>query len=135
MGPLFQVEVHIPSVLATVMANVGQTIPPPVTGWALIDTGATYTAIDDGAATKLGLSPVGVTTGGTAGGPATHSLYPVRLMFPGVGLDREFEQAAGVNLTGQMVGNHQIIALIGRDVLSGCVLTYNGVAGLFTLAW
>ncbi len=62
-------------------------------------------------------------------------LYPVRVAAPGVGLDVEFAAAAGVKLTGQKIGNRDIIALIGRDILSMCVLTYNGPGGFFTLAW
>lgn len=135
MGPLLQVEVHVPAALAAVMSNTGQTIPAPITGWALIDTGATLTAVNADTATQLGVSPVGVASGGTAGGQVQHSLYPVRLMFPGTGLDIEFGQAAGVNLTGQVVGGHQIVALIGRDVLAGCVLTYNGPGGMFSLSF
>jgi hypothetical protein len=62
--------------------------------------------------------------------------YPVRFAFPSVGgFDVPFNIATGVDLTGQLVGGNQIVALIGRDVLANCVLTYNGAGGFITLAW
>jgi len=86
----------------------------------------------------LGVSPVGKVQGGTAGGQVVHDLYPVRFVFPGVGgvgWDIQFSASAGVDLTGQIVHGQQIVALLGRDVLGACVLTYNGVGGLYTLSW
>lgn len=49
-------------------------------------------------------------------------------------MEIEFESLVGVDLTGQVIGDHQLIALIGRDVLSRCLFVYNGQIGLFTLA-
>lgn len=134
-GPILQVEIHVPGALALVMANTNQAIPPPATGCALIDTGATRSAVDEAAVQQLGVQPVGRATGWTASGPVVHNLYPVRFMFPGWGLDLDFSQATGVNLTGQQAGGHPIVALIGRDVLSRCLLVYNGAGGFFTLGW
>jgi hypothetical protein len=145
MGPLLAVNVHQPKALVQLLSSSGQPVASPVGGLALIDTGATNTCVDGAVLQKLGMAPIGVLTSLTAAGPAPQSMYPVRLEFPSEGLDLEFSSVAGVNLTGQSVpvvppGGQQgqqmpIIALVGRDVLSRCVLIYNGTGGFFTLSF
>lgn len=139
-GPVLQVEVHVPAALAVVMTNTKQLVPPPVVGWALIDTGATKTAVHEKAIVSLGVQPIGTANGGTAAGQVTHNVYPVRLKFPGTSrtgqdLEAEASQAIGVDLSGQVLDNKPIIALVGRDLLAQCVLVYNGSGGHFTLTW
>lgn len=143
MGPLLQVNVHVPTALATILTSNGQTVPAPITGFALIDTGATNTCVDDSVIQRLGVSTIGVSTALTAAGPTPQNMYPARLEFPGESLDVEFNSVAGVNLQGQLVpilapgtqARQQvpIIVLVGRDVLARCVLTYNGVGGFISL--
>jgi hypothetical protein len=120
------------------MSSQGLPLPAPVSGVALIDTGASHTCVNDAALKALAVNPIGVTTTRTAAGPATQSRYPVRLEFPGEALDLEFSSVTGVDLSGQAVSvnNSQIpiIVLVGRDVLGNCVLTYNGPGGFFTLS-
>lgn len=135
IGPVLQVEVHVPNRLALLLQAQGQPLPAPVTGWALLDTGASRTAVHREIAQRLGVNTVGTATGGTAGGQVTHQLYPFRLAFPAIGWDVEFSAAAGVDLTGQVVHGQQVVALVGRDILGGCVFAYNGPGGLFTLSW
>jgi|FaiFalDrversion3_1042247.scaffolds.fasta_scaffold21286_1 hypothetical protein len=134
-GPLLQVEVSIPSTLAQLLTAQNQAIPPPVTGWALIDTGATRSCVDSKVIASLGVKPIGVAVTGTAGGPVQQYRYPARFRFPGEGLEIEFSSVIGVNLAGQSIGGRDIIVLLGRDVLSRCVLIYNGPGGFFTLAF
>jgi len=71
---------------------------------------------------------------GTAGGPVQQSLYPAKFRFPGEAFEIEFSSVVGADLTGQHIAGQDIIALLGRDVLSKCVLIYNGPGGFFTLA-
>ncbi|GAC1466551.1 MAG: hypothetical protein NVS2B14_17770 [Chamaesiphon sp.] len=132
IGPVLAVEVSVPSALAQFLASQGVYIPPPVTGLALIDTGATKSCVDDTSISRLGISPVGVATTGTAGGLVQQNVYPVRLRFPGLegNVEFEFSTAIGVNLQGQ---TQNLIALLGRDVLSVCMLVYNGPGGFFSL--
>lgn len=134
-GPLLQVEVSIPPTLARFLTAQNQPIPPPVTGWALIDTGATSSCVDSKTITSLGVKPIGVAVTGTAGGPVQQHRYPAKFRFPGEGLEIEFSSVIGVNLAGQSVAGHDIIVLLGRDVLSQCVFIYNGLGGFFTLAF
>ena len=105
------------------------TTSDPVLGWALIDTGATVTCIDQKAAQKAGLRIVG--TGPVAS--ATHSnevvpIFAAQLIFEGL-KSWDATIAYGTNL--ESLG---LIALVGRDVLAGCMFVYNGPDGSFSLA-
>ena len=98
-------------------------------GLALIDTGATSTAIDDQVAQHLKL-PV-VDKGAMVS--ASHNnhpcnLYPVQFTLSGQ-ISLEAPKAMGVNLAPQ-----GFIAIIGRDVLRQCVMVYNGHTGSISLS-
>lgn len=137
-GPVVAVQVEIPAALASQLQQANQVPPNPVAGLALIDTGATISAVDAAVVQQLGVQPVGVTSVGTAGGPHQQALYPARFVFPGTPIPPiEFSQLLGANLVGQAVAGQQgpLIALLGRDILRHFVLVYNGPAGMFTLAF
>lgn len=138
-GPFLNVLVHVPSALAKLFENQNLPVPAPQAGLALIDTGASHTCVHEPALTALGLNPIGATTSRTAAGLTAQRLYPVRLEFPGEGIDREFTSVAGVNLIGQSVvlntGEKDIIVLVGRDVMQEWVLIYNGPIGVVTIAF
>jgi predicted aspartyl protease len=109
-----------------------------VPGFALIDTGASVSAVDDSVVRQRGAQPVGIAQVGTAGGQHPQAVYPARLVFPGTNIPSvEFGQLLGANLAGQMVAGHQgpLIVLLGRDILQQFVLFYNGSTGSFTLAF
>src|SRR5438093_11544135 len=59
MGLLLPVEINVPQVLATILTSQGTTLPQPVTGDALIDTGATSCCVEESLVQGLGLQPVG----------------------------------------------------------------------------
>ncbi len=134
VGPVFPVEIAIPSALSRFLASQSQSIPSPVAGFALIDTGATRSCVYIHVISSLGVNPISITSLGTAGGRSQHHLYPAKFNFPAIKFEVEFGSVAGIDLSGQGVGNMQIIALIGRDVLSRCLLVYNGPKGSFSLA-
>ena len=83
---------------------------------------------------NLGISPIGVVTMGTAGGSTSCPLFPAKLSFPAINLVIDFGSVAGVSLKGQVINGTPLVALIGRDVLSRCLLIYSGTGGFFTLA-
>ncbi len=116
------------------LTSQGETIPSPATGFALIDTGATRSCVDSRIISDLGVNPIGVVSLGTANGLSQHNLYPAKFRFPVTKFDIEFSSVVGVDLMGQSIGKLQMIALIGRDVLSHCLLVYNGAQGNFSLA-
>ena len=99
-------------------------------GWALIDTEASLTCIDQKAAEKAGLALVD-------SGPitsATHDnevvpIFAGRLKIEGLPQYLNTHRAYGVNLEPQ-----GLIALLGRDLLAHCVFIYNGLDGSFSLS-
>jgi len=133
-GPLLQVQVMVPPALAALLGQSNQPIPAPGTGWALIDTGATRTCVDKAVLDELEVQATGAITTGTAAGPAQQLLYPAKLNFPGANFEIEFGSVIGVDLSGQSIAGQNVIVLLGRNVLSRCVLVYNGPGGIFTLA-
>lgn len=111
------------------MTDRGESPPQPVTGFALIDTGASATCIDRKAAEKAGLAVVD-------SGPmtsATHAneivpIYAGKVEIQGLP-SCNVAKAYGANLEPQ-----GLCALIGRDMLASCVLVYNGSDGFVSLS-
>lgn len=126
-------ELCVTAAMEQILKQNGQAIPQPVKGQALIDTGATFSAVDEAVIMGLGVPPVGRIHSGTAGGQVKMNQYPTRFTFNnlgGVSLAFEATRATGVKLTGQ-----GFIALIGRDVLANMLFLYNGVMGTVTLGF
>jgi predicted aspartyl protease len=129
-GPLVEVQIEVPDALAQQLKSAGAPIPAPVRGMALIDTGATMTAVDAGVFAALGVNPVGVVPVGTAGGPARHPVYPIKLQLQGIGLVLNFGR-----VTGAPLGGMNLVALLGRDVLARMILIYDGPTSEYTLSF
>ncbi len=134
LGPILAVSVSIPQALAAFNTSQQILLPSPITGLALIDTGATRSCVHAPVMSKLGVNPIGVVTSGTPAGQVLHSLYPAHFTFPATNIEIDFTSVVGVDLTGQIINGQQLIALIGRDVLSIGILVYNGTAGIFSFA-
>lgn len=103
-------------------------IPQPISGHAVLDTGATVTSIDETIAQRLQLTPNGVRRLATASGPMEATTYAFRLRIANA-LTADCPQGVGCNLSGQ-----GIIVLLGMDLLSRCILIVNGPDGSFSLA-
>ena len=130
-GPALQVEIGIPSVLASALQQLQTQIPTPHVGLALIDTGASITAVDLAVLQALGLSPIGVTQVATPERQVEQPVYACDISFPGTPIPRlPFNSVIGSNIA--LLGYS---ALIGRDVLRFFQLVYNGAEGFWTLAF
>ena len=128
-GPTIQVVVGVEEHIAQKLAQQGVSLPVPISGWALIDTGASSTCIDDAAAQKLHLPVVDVVTIASASHSATQqNVYPIQIDFMGVPIKINAPRAVGAPLAAQ-----NLLVLIGRDALQNCTLFYNGLAGTFTI--
>jgi len=125
-GALFPVEISMPQVLIDHLTNQGVSIPQPVSGLTLIDTGASVSVVDLSVLRNLNISPIGVASVSTTAGTAQQNLYPARFRLPRAVID--ISAVLGADLSA-----HQIIALIGRDILSGFLMIYHGPAGRITL--
>jgi hypothetical protein len=117
----------------------GQTVPNAAQVRILVDTGASHTCMDPAVLQGLGLTPTGVATVNTpttGSQPQSQDQYDVGLLIPGSlpthvplvisnlpVICAEFLQAQGFH------------GLLGRDVLSKCILIYNGPVNFFTVAY
>jgi hypothetical protein len=136
VGAVLPIEIHVPPQIAQVLADRGDPIPAPVSGLALIDTGATLTCVHEPVLQQLGLNPIGIVQSGTASGPVQQSQYPARLVSPDQGWTSDINAVTGVNLSGQQIPldpPQDLIALIGRNLLQHWVLIWNGPGGFWTL--
>ena len=131
VGPRLPVQIGITETLASTYAEQGQEIPAPIDGYALFDTGASRTCVDEGVLTSLGLLPVERIGMATPSGLGEASIYTCALYFPGYPLpDLDPSFVAGVQLQGQ-----DYLALIGRDILSDMILIYDGPGARITFAF
>jgi predicted aspartyl protease len=129
-GPIVQVSVSVGQQIAEPILQAGGALPPPVSGLALIDTGATSTCVDQAAAEKLQLPVIDVVNVASAShASAQQNVYPIRVEVVGLPIAINAPRAIGAPLQSQ-----GILVLLGRDVLQHCVLVYNGTMGSFSLS-
>lgn len=135
-GPIIQAVVapSLPRIQA--LTNAGHTVPTPVQIRGLLDTGASRSGLDPSVLTALGLTPTGtvlVNTPTTGTTPVSVDQYDVALMIPAGNGAPLLTQTLPVTAT-ELVAAQGFHMLIGRDILSQCVVVYNG-SGFFTLAY
>jgi hypothetical protein len=117
--------------------------PSPVSGTFLVDTGASGTCMDSSLIGALGIPPSGcvdVQTPTTDGVPLTRDQYDVSIYVPNVKRLDPANWSPGfvinaLPVLGTSLKSQGIDGLIGRDILSMCVLIYNPMAGIFTLSY
>jgi hypothetical protein len=132
-GPMIMVRVGATARRVASLRKAGRPVPTPMDVLALLDTGASSSALDRHAIRQLDLESRGFVSIHT---PSTGAGYVDRDSF-----DALFTLGAGspgeVQATCEVVeadfAHQGFFALIGRDVLSLCVLTYHGPSGRFTL--
>jgi predicted aspartyl protease len=127
-GPAVQVALHFPAVVAQELTNRGESLPNPVVGEALIDTGASFSCIDVEAARDLGLSQIDVAIMHSA----SHADQEMPVYFAAIellGMGARLEQ----RVMGASLKALGLVALIGRDALATWVLFYNGPTGQVTV--
>ena len=130
-GPSLSIEISVHEEYAALLEQEGIEIPQPQIGLALLDTGASITAIDEAVVEALALIPIGVIPVSTPGGQVNQFLYPCRIAFPGTPIPSlNFNQ-----VTGSQLGGLGIATLIGHDLLRFFLLVYNGFEGSWTLAF
>jgi len=129
-GPVVQIIVGIQGAFAASLAQQGKPVPSPLSGLALIDTGASNTCIDEDAAKTIGLPVIDVGTMHSASHTRTPcNIYPVQFEIMPFKIRFESPRTMGAALREQ-----GIMAIIGRDLLQVCTLFYNGLTGQITLS-
>lgn len=144
-GPLMYAQWEMPASLANAMRAQGQSVPPPIAGAMLIDTGATRTTIADDVAQDLGLKQIDIGKSYGVDGEARLPIYQATLQFSVVTptgthhaqqemtvmaarkLNELFEKLA-TNTGAQLP---RLVGLMGRDFLRNAVLVYNGPTGSY----
>jgi hypothetical protein len=123
------------------LVAAGLTIPNFVPIRGLIDTGASCTCLDPTVIAALQLPQTGsvsMLTPSTGATPHATAQYDASLFIPSVPNQAPLSFPTIPIVASDLVGQG-IHALLGRDILSRCVLHYNGGApaggGLFTLAF
>lgn len=142
LGPLLTAFVGVSRERAEALQKAGQTVPQPVRIQALVDTGASCTAVDPKVLSQLGVTPKGripVHTPSTdATNPHEANQFDVLIMIPGINQQSQAFIAPALPVIEASLEHQGYQALIGRDILASCVLTYvgyEGQAGHFTLAF
>jgi hypothetical protein len=126
-GPLVAVQVGVPVALKQHLGEKSLPIPAPVSGFALIDTGAFATAVDDSIFTSLGVQPIDEIPTDTPHGAGKSNVYPGSISFPGMNVnDMPMERVVGCKLKWKTLDDKEIIMLLGRDLLRYFLMVYNG---------
>jgi hypothetical protein len=135
-GPLVQVEVSLPAALKKYLSEKGHPIPSPQSGFALVDTGASATAVDQTIFDALGIQQIDTIPTSTPHGAGTSPVYPASLTFPGLNLtDMPMERVIGCNLKWTNIEGKEVIMLLGRDLLKYFLMVYNGLSSDLFLSY
>lgn len=134
-GPLVDLFVGVSHQRRSALVAANLQVPDFQIAKALIDTGASCTCIDPTILTPLAFSPTGtitIHTPSTAGAGYSCDQFDVALgiYHPTTSLIKTAFPVIATDLKSQ-----GITALIGRDVLSVCLLVYDGIAGTLSLAF
>ncbi|MDA8079985.1 MAG: aspartyl protease family protein [Nitrospiraceae bacterium] len=137
-GPILTVVFSVSAERHEALTKAGAVIPKPVPIRALLDTGASSTCVDPSVFKSLSLTPTGtvqMVTPSTGKDPVDVDQYDVGIIIPGVSPDTPPFVLPILPVCCTDLAMQGIHALIGRDVLEHCVLTYNGSTNLFILAY
>jgi hypothetical protein len=122
-GPILPIRIGLPSASAK---DGAETVMEEVQ--ALVDTGASITAVNMSVAERLGLVATGSLELGGVTGSATRPIYGVRLVMPEPGYTFDPIQVVGADLN-----TPDFEVLIGRNLLCSMLMTYDGTRGQFAL--
>lgn len=128
-GPICRVKVLPSSQIAALLKQQGQQVPS-IEITALIDTGASSSAISTKVVQQLNLVTRGITNISTPSSSSHQtSMYDVAILFP----NNVYVDA--VRVIEATLSFQNIDCLIGRDVLKHGVLIYTGYINQFTLSF
>lgn len=127
-GMLIKVRVGSASAVAGQQQSAGQTPQAPEELIAMIDTGASISAIDVAAAQRLGLPQTGSIQVGGVGGMSQQPVFAAALEIPDAGVTFD-----PLPLSGAQLGAPDFQMLVGRNLLCQMILTYDGANGQFSL--
>jgi hypothetical protein len=132
-GPALPVTISATPEYVEALTAAGTLPPAPIQGFALIDTGASITMVDESVCQTLGLQPTGFEKMAHVGGLDERACYPVQITFPNTPFSEPI-LAPRVVSADLKYGDPHYLLLFGRDLLSWMKFVYNGPAGRFEIA-
>jgi hypothetical protein len=120
------------------LQDAGQSVPPPVPIRALIDTGASCTCVDAKVLKTLRINPTGKMPIHT---PSTSGQYPHEanqfdvFIVIAVGPALQAFASGTIPVIEAELEHQGYKALIGRDILSKCLMVFEGRGAFLTLAF
>ena len=133
---MVQIHIGVSTPRAEALRKAGKPIPPSIPVMGLVDTGASCTAIDAGILSQLAIPSSGTSPTHTpstlAGVPHVANLFDVSVTLMHSQIGKRFHALPVLESHLAHQGFH---VLIGRDILSNCLLVYDGVAQSFCLSF
>jgi predicted aspartyl protease len=137
-GPTVNAQVNVSEGRRTALESQGVAVPPPRVVRALIDTGASFSSVEPTVLAALGLTPTGTidfVTPSTGQNVVTTDTYDVDVVIYKGPKDPPLSMPNLRVAACELFLRQGIHALIGRDILSKCILIYNGELNEFSLAF
>jgi hypothetical protein len=134
MGPVLPATLVTRPERAIVLEKHQKPIPASITGLALIDTGASVSAISEEACSQLCLKPTGFALMHHAGGIERRYRYSISIHFPAWPEFVVPMETSVVSCKFSREDRKFYVMLLGRDLLANLKFTYNGPAGRIELA-
>jgi Aspartyl protease len=137
-APIINIAIMVSAARRAALVAASTPIPNVQSVRGLVDTGASHTCVDPTVLQALQLSPTGsipMHTPSTGGVPVSADTYDVGLAIPGAPGSSPFLLSNMQVSASDLATGQGIHVLVGRDVLSQFIMTYNGVTGLFMLSY
>jgi hypothetical protein len=137
IGPLIDLYIGVSIPRFTALQKGGQTPPTPILGKALVDTGASHTAIDVAIIRTLGISSkriASLITPSTGAVPHKCHTFDVSIYIPIAQGIAPWSKSAH-EVTGAELKHQGFDVLIGRDILAEGIFIYDGKNSVFTLCF
>ncbi len=135
-GPLLKATVGVSAERSEALTKAGKAVPTGQGVDALVDTGASCSSVDPSVLQALDLTPTGNVPIYTPSGKANLDQYDVGLLIPGADATHAPLIFPTIPVVAAELKTEQgFDVLIGRDILSMCMLIYNGTQGFYTLAF
>src|ERR1017187_8468508 len=116
-GPIIPVTIALPAALQEFCVEKGIPIPTPTSGYALIDTGAAASAVDESIVLALGILPIDSIPTDTPHGSGRSFVYPAMVTFPALQIENyAMNRLIGSKLKWNTADGKEIIMLLGRDL-------------------
>lgn len=131
-----KVGIGVSDSMRTALIGANKPLPQLQMVNALVDTGASGSVIDPALVVPLGIQPVSsqlVHTPSTGGVPVSQPVYDVSIWLYHAKSQHVWERSFPVMCAG--LRGQGIDMLLGRDVLSECLMVFDGPHNKFTIAF